>query len=348
MKKETEKPKDKWVRVIFIPIVGILTTLLFAKQQPESASTLIYVNAVVSIFSTFILWQGNRFIVILLRNRFADYKQIANRLFWQILLCTAFSLLASNSIFLTLKHLFPASPLCNEDRIYMSQYSLIITFLIIAIYEGTYYFGKWRTALIEAEELKRESIVSQFEALKSQVNPHFLFNSLNTLTALIEENPTTAVRFVSQLSQVYRYVLQSKEKGLTDLKTELEFTQSYIFLLQNRFEKNLVVQLNIEPQLYAKKIAPLCIQMLIENAIKHNIIASDRPLRIEIYAENNTYLVVKNNLQKKNFSELNHGLGLPNIIHRYAFLTTEEVRIEQTTESYKVSLPLIEDENSHH
>ena len=255
--------------------------------------------------------------------------------------CAIFSLSISNLIFSLIQLGFPDSHLCFKDRLLMSQTSIILTFLIIAIYECAYFFGKWKSTLIHAEELKRESVLSQFEALKSQVNPHFLFNSLNTLTALIEENPGIAVRFVSQLSQVYRYVLQSKERELTDLKTELEFTQSYIFLLQNRFEKNLQIEINVEEKFNAKKIAPLCLQMLIENAIKHNIVSSDKPLKIDIAVDTDENIFVKNNLQKKNFSEHNTGLGLPNIISRYSYLSTKEVRIEQSDLYYTVSLPLL-------
>lgn len=341
MKKEIEKPKDRWARIVFIPLVGFLTTLLFGKQGSEVPENFIYINIFISIFSTLILWEGNRYIVILLRNQYQDYRQVGKRLLWQLALCTGFSLLASNIIFLSLMRMFPGAPLCNADRIYMSQLSLIITFLIIAIYESSYFLGKWKEALVHAEELKRESIIAQFETLKSQVNPHFLFNSLNTLTALIEENPSIAVRFVGQLSQVYRYVLQSREKELSDLKTELEFTQSYIFLLQNRFEKNLQINLNIEEKYLGKKIAPLCLQMLIENAIKHNIVSAEKPLIIEISVDEKEYIYVKNRLQKKNFSEHNHGLGLPNISKRYSILTEKEVKIEQNEFEFKVSLPLL-------
>ena len=296
--------------------MGLLTTFLLKKQSGSVDNSFIYINAVISIFSAFILWQGNRYIVVLLRNKFPDYRQIVKRLLLQILLCAGFSLLASNTIYLSLTHLFPSAPLCNADRVFMSQLSLIITFLIIAIYESTYFFGKWKSALVHAEELKRENVVSQFETLKNQVNPHFLFNSLNTLTALIEENPSLAVRFVAQLSQVYRYVLQSREVDVSDLKTELEFTQSYIFLLQNRFEKNLQINLSVDEKFYAKKIPPLCLQMLIENAIKHNVVSSEKPLSIVISTEGEEAILCKNNLQKKNFSEQNNGLGLPNIINR--------------------------------
>ncbi len=339
--KKIEKPKDKWVRIIFIPLVGFVTTLLFERQKEGQDSNFIYINIAISIFSTFILWQGNRYILILLRNRFSNYKEVINRLIWQLLLCTGFSLLASNGVFLSLMRIFPTAPLCNDDRIYMSQLSLIITFLIIAIYESTYFFGKWKAALVHAEELKSERIISQFETLKSQVNPHFLFNSLNTLTALIEENPVLAVKFVGQLSHVYRYVLQSREKDVTDLKTELDFTQSYIFLLQNRFEKNLKIELKVDQKYYSKKIAPLCLQMLIENAIKHNVVSSEKPLFIEIYVDEKEYIIVKNTIQKKNSVEHNHGLGLPNIVNRYALLSESPVRIEQTDLFYLVALPLL-------
>ena len=159
-KSEIEKPKDKWARIIFIPLVGFVSTLLFDKGVNPVIGFAFVINICVCIFSTFILWQVNRYIVILLRNKFPDYKQIANRLLWQILLCTIFSLSMSNIIFTLLQTAFPLAQLCFKDRLLMSQTSLIITFLIIAIYESAYFFGKWKTALIHTEELKRENVVS--------------------------------------------------------------------------------------------------------------------------------------------------------------------------------------------
>lgn len=336
-----EKPKDKWARIIFIPLMGFISTLLFERQRTGGDSNFIYINIVISILSTFLFWEGNRAIVIRLRQRFPLYNQVAKRLFWQILLCTAFSVFTSNFIFYTLTNLFPDVPLCKSDRLYMSQLSLILTYLVIAVYESTYFFGKWKATLVHAEELKRESVEAQFESLKNQVNPHFLFNSLNTLTALIEENPSLAVRYVNQLSQVYRYVLQSREKEVTNLKTELEFTTSYIFLLQKRFEQNLNFIVTIEEKYLSKKIAPLCLQMLIENAIKHNIVSSERPLNIHISIENENYITVINNLQLKNFPDHNTGIGLPNIVKRYSYLSESEVKIDESKSFFKVSLPLI-------
>ena len=177
--------------------------------------------------------------------------------------------------------------------------------------------------------------------MKNQVNPHFLFNSLNTLTALIEENPNIAVRYVEQLSQVYRYVLQSREKEVVDLKTELEFTSSYIFLLQNRFEKNLEISVAVPENFYSFSIAPLSLQMLIENAIKHNVVSSSKPLKIEIGIESDDYIFVKNIMQKKNVIEQSSKLGLPNIVSRYNYLSNKKVVIAQNENSFKVSLPLI-------
>lgn len=336
-----EKPKDKWARIIFIPLMGLLVTLLFDKREYATNNGIVVINIVVSIFSTFILWQGNRYIVILLRSKFADYNDVLQRIVWQLIASTIFSLCASNLIYFTLMYMFPQFPLCNEDRVFMSQLSLILTFLVISIYEGTYYFGKWKEALVHGEELKRQQISAQFESLKSQVNPHFLFNSLNTLTALIEENPDLAVRFVAQLSLVYRYVLQSKDKETVELKTELEFTESYIFLLRYRFENNLKVNIQLEEKYLRKSLAPLALQMLIENAIKHNVVSADKPLLIDIYIENEQFVVVKNTLQRKNNFEQNNGLGLPNILKRYSYLSQIEPRIEQTETYFKVLLPLL-------
>jgi sensor histidine kinase YesM len=220
---------------------------------------------------------------------------------------------------------------------------LLVLFVITAMVTlelGLFLLNRWRYSLAELERFKKENAEFQFESLRSQVNPHFLFNSLNTLSSLIYEDQEKAGAFIRELSDVYRYILENRGKELVSLGEELTVARSYIYLVQLRFEKNLDVDLNVPEAAHVREIAPLTLQLLIENAVKHNVIARKKPLYIAIFVEQD-YLVVKNNLQKKESREYSSQLGLKNIKSRYAFLTDRTMEILETKTEFIVKIPLI-------
>ena len=190
--------------------------------------------------------------------------------------------------------------------------------------------------------LQEENIISQFESLKAQVNPHFLFNSLNVLSSLIYIDQQKASKFVRQLSKVYRYVLEHKDMDTISIKEELPFIESYIFLLKTRFDQNLIVDLNIPEDRTSMKVAPMVIQLLIENAIKHNIVSKAKPLSVAIYLKDD-YLEVRNNLQLKSSTEVSSKVGLNNIKKRYEYLTNRKVLIEESDNAFVVMIPLLDE-----
>jgi len=194
--------------------------------------------------------------------------------------------------------------------------------------------------LAELERFKKENAESQFESLRAQVNPHFLFNSLNTLSSLIYENQEKAEAFIRELSDVYRYILENRGVERIELQKEMEVAKSYIYLVQLRFDKNLKITVDIPRKWFSKFIAPLTVQMLIENAVKHNIISERKPLWVEIIVENEM-LIVKNNLQKKESKVTSNQMGLSNIKSRYGYLTNVPVEILETGEEFIVKIPLI-------
>jgi len=202
------------------------------------------------------------------------------------------------------------------------------------------FFRNWKEVAIQQEKLKREQLALQYETLKSQVNPHFLFNNLNSLTSLISTNPEKAIDFVKKLSEVYRYVLDQKDQELVALNTELKFVESYIFLQKIRFDSNLEVQMNVE--LINFRVIPLSIQMLVENAIKHNEISDRNPLQIRIFVSDDQYLMVENRLQKKPGSE-GTGSGIENIKSQYGFFTDKKVIISENGERFLAGIPLLTD-----
>ncbi len=218
--------------------------------------------------------------------------------------------------------------------------SFLVSALVIATYESLSFYLHLQYAVAEKAELERQNVESQLEGLRNQVNPHFLFNSLNTLVYLIPEDPDKAVRFVQQLSKVYRYVLESREARIIPLHDELEFLKAYVFLLKERFGDNLRVELHDLNGNNGHAIVPLSLQMLFENAIKHNVISTEKPLNIEVFAENG-HLVVRNNLQRKNQVMDSTGVGLENIRTRYRMLTDKDVEVIVSREYFTVLLPMI-------
>ena len=177
--------------------------------------------------------------------------------------------------------------------------------------------------------------------MKNQVNPHFLFNSLNTLTYLIPEEPDKAVNFVQKLSKVYRYILEIRDQKIVTISDELEFLNAYVFLLKERFGENLNIDIDIPQKYYHSKIVPLSLQILFENVIKHNIISTQKPLMIKVSIQKDK-LIVKNNLQKKNQVISSTSMGLQNIKNRYQFFTKKEVDVIVTADSFLVALPLVD------
>ncbi len=174
------------------------------------------------------------------------------------------------------------------------------------------------------------------------MSPHFLFNSLNTLTTLIAENQKTAIDFTEKLSEVYRYILQNREKELVSLKDELDFVRSYVFLLQMRYPENLSVDFSIDERHLKQSIPPLTLQILVENAIKHNAISKAHPLKIDIYVDNGKSVVVRNNLQLKKTIEKSTKTGLSNIRKRYQYFGKRNIDIINTATNFLVAAPLLD------
>ena len=199
-------------------------------------------------------------------------------------------------------------------------------------------------ANIKLIQLQKDNLQSQFEVLKQQVNPHFLFNSLNVLTSLIKVEPDLAEAFTEKLSKVYRYVLENKEKDMVPLSTELDFINAYIYLLNIRFMDKVFVDIDISKNKYEKLILPMALQLIIENAIKHNTFSKQKPLKININVDQNSFLVVENNLQVRESYVQSTGVGLTNIKSRYKLIVDKEPEFLKTELSFIVKIPLINNE----
>ena len=231
-----------------------------------------------------------------------------------------------------------------EDTHHRSSLTFIISLIgalfIATLYQGIRFITNWKQYVIRSEQLEKENLVAKYETLKKQVHPHFLLNGLNTLISLIENNEKTASEYAQNLSDFLRFLLTQQSKELITLKEELEIVSQYAYIQQIRFNNNVSIKLNVPEEFLNKKLPPLAVQMLVENAIKHNIISNKKPLNIHIGLSGEKLLVV-NNLQKKQQVSSTE-IGLNNIDKRYKFISDQRPEIVTNENEFKVKLPLIQ------
>ncbi len=228
----------------------------------------------------------------------------------------------------------------ERERFEYYQFGLWITLVIIGVFHVIYFYNRYQQNKLKEQKVIAGTASAKFDALKNQLDPHFLFNSLNVLTSLIEENPNQAQKFTTSLSKVYRYVLEQKNKELVTVDEELQFAKTYMSLLKMRFEDSIIFTMperSINPE---SRVVPLSLQLLLENAVKHNMVTSSKPLNIRIYEDGGS-LVVENNLQPKQIVKKSSGVGLNNIMQRYKLLTKKEVDINKQANSFAVAIPML-------
>lgn len=226
----------------------------------------------------------------------------------------------------------------NSTENYLRSTIISLTFALI--FYAIYYYRYRQENKVKEQKIIANTASAKFDALKNQLDPHFLFNSLNVLSSLIEEDPYQAQKFTSSLSKVYRYVLEQKSKDLVLVDEELKFAKTYVRLLKMRFEDSIVFDILEESKDPEAKIVPLSLQLLIENAVKHNVVTSSKPLHLKVF-EQDGELVVVNNLQEKQVVKKSTGVGLYNIRERYALLTDRKVVIDKTAKEFSVRLPIL-------
>lgn len=337
---------DAGLMLAMIPTLAFVIPIVFFGvrfHSPPYYDWDIYLH---TLLTTAAIWIGNRYIMIWARNRYPDFYDVKKRLTVQSGVMLAYTFLATNVLGIILKDFCSLGEAAFAGRtlgdmlINANSTSLFCSITITAIYESKYFMNELKRSVEEKELLKRESLNAQLDALRTQINPHFLFNNLNTLTAIIPEDPDMAVKFVQQLSKVYRHILEVKDEPAISLEEELGVLKSYAFLLQTRFGKNLIIQVDIDSELLSQKVVPLSLQLLLENCIKHNVVSEDHPLFIHVYAEEGK-LVVRNNLQLKKQVAESVGIGLENIRQRSRLLTDKVVEVVAGPENFIVSVPLI-------
>ncbi|MCD4731672.1 MAG: histidine kinase [Bacteroidales bacterium] len=337
--------KNKWIRWGSILFLGILFRFLL-----DVIYSLIYRNY--SLLQSFDKYLFTIVITFLfLESIYRVNKILDKKIKWEIkpykrfiiqwALTLAISLLFAIVIRWIVVLIFISFTYVNLlDEIILIIFVLLITTTATVVDLSIFLLEKWRFSFAELERFKKQNAEFQFESLRAQVNPHFLFNSLNTLSSLIFLDQKKAESFVRELSDVYRYILENKDRELVTLKKELDILKSYVYLILLRFEQNLSVSIDVEKNKDNLLIVPLSLQMLVENATKHNIISKKKPLKVKIYSEDN-YIVVSNILQKKEITNYSSKLGLENIKSRYGFMTDNKVEIIESSDEFIVKVPLI-------
>ena len=216
---------------------------------------------------------------------------------------------------------------------------LIITFIISSFMHGRSFLFSYKAAIVEGEELKRANLAGRYESLQNQVNPHFLFNSLNVLSSLVYKDADLSAKFIEQLAEVYRYVLEARHHEVVPLADEKKMLDAYLFLLGIRFEEQLDVSVDL-PTTPDDVVPPLVLQMLVENAVKHNVASRRKPLRLRITREGDT-LAVWNSFQPKQQLHTSLGVGLENIRERYVLLSKKSPDIRRDDTGFEVRLPIL-------
>lgn len=331
--------RDRTQRFIGIPAVALLLTLVF--MQDEGSTTSFPVAYIIGFVYTLAIWESNRKLFIICNLYYPKVEQTPLRLVVQFLASLIVTTSIASIMLLMEVYVFETCSFDQENWLEKVSHSLIPTGIITIIYEARAYFIRWKNAMQETEQLKRENLSIQLQGLKNQISPHFLFNSLNTLATIIPEDPVQSVEFVQQLSNTYRYLLEQRDKNLIELATELDFIESYFFLQKIRFGDNLELIIEVSDHHKQLRLPPLSMQLLLENAIKHNIISKDKPLTIRIRSTNDQQLIISNNLQPRLMVEPSTGIGLKNIESRYQHMGVDGVQVSRSDLEFIVQIPLL-------
>ncbi len=334
--------KIEWLTFLLLApvLVLVMNNLLYGDEflKPE----ILRITAPWLLTFFLISWYVHITVMHLLRLKYPAYHQTYKRI----------TLLYSSHIFLTSSSLFLMFGFFGYFHTmgYKMDYTsikwcivigVLLTVIATSTWEGSYIFQLWRNSTKEKEMLQKLNLQNEFDALKSQVNPHFLFNSLNSLSSLIQEKPADAEIFLDEMSKVYRYILRSAKQELTDLSTEVKFLTSYKYLLKTRYSDGLNLSIDVPENVSQFYLPPLTLQMLVENAIKTNVVLKDRPLSINVMLDDNNRVIVKNNMQKKSGVNYSDDSKLSNIAMKYKLLNQPEIIVNETSEHFSVSIPLI-------
>ncbi|GAB3709352.1 hypothetical protein GCM10027592_45430 [Spirosoma flavus] len=329
---------DFLVYLLNYPAVIIANYLIFGPTYFQDRPLFIGSTLIINI------WGGLIFVILTtwmkyMRFRFGGPDQFGQRLLYSMLMYVAVMETTIPIVFWIYGQLgYPYKP---EIIPWIMMIGFVTNVVSAGCHEAIFTYNQLRESTRREFQLKQLHMQQQMDVLKQQVNPHFLFNSLNSLLTLIGESPQQAEVFTEELSSVYRYVLRANEQDLTDLATELEFINSYTHLLRTRYGAGFDLLIQVDHRFRTYQIPPLTLQLLVENAVKHNIVMKSKPLTIEIQTDALANLHVRNNIQKKKQGVVSNGVGLNNILAKYEMLGQPRPSVREETGQFVVALPLI-------
>lgn len=329
--------KRSFLLLFFVIILLAVAYYLYVIQLPVD----IYYTVGWIIVVLILLVLGNGFISKQFNKRLPWLRFGKRRLFVHLFLGIIYSLVIINVAYLLFKLLLTKESPTTEQLIVTNAYGLVIFIPAFCVYFSLHFLKHWQESELETERFKKETLKSQFDNLKNHLDPHFLFNNLNILSALIDKDTAESKVFLDKFADVYRALLKTKDEDLITLQDELDFINAYIYLLKTRFEENVIFNINIEKDVLMKMIPPLTIQLLIENAIKHNIISEKKPLVVDVTSVEGGVQVCNSLYQRTDLEETS-GSGLDNIRNRYAYFSDESVEVTKTENKFCVTIPLIE------
>jgi len=347
MIKRKARLNDRNLRLIGMALLSLLYTTavnLPAVIEENRSWAKQYITDFIFIV---VCWSITREIIILIRRMFPGIRNTRPRVVL-LFVCTVVLSFVEGFLIVSLLNYTNYYELSFNltDFFYTSGLILVFSMMIMAVYESLYTMGEWNKLTVEAESLKRENLQSQLDSLKEQVKPHFLFNSLSTLIGLIDEDKTRAKKFVEELAYVYRYLLQSSEKALIPLSEELNFIKAYYYLLKTRFDDRLILDIYVGKDTEQGLIPPLTLQILLENAVKHNTISPEKPLHVVISETGKQQIAITNNLQLRTQSVISTQTGLANLAAKYQLLQQPTPEIIETSDKYTVQITLIPNPHS--
>jgi two-component system LytT family sensor kinase len=338
------RPKKVYIYgfVISMPfIVFALNHIIYDERAGREWQIWIF-STLLLYFIGFFSWYAHVQYEYFIQRKFPGLSQTPKRIFYKLL--TNLFVMTPSVILIFLVydwfHILGYS-LKTEDLKWGYIVGLCINFLFVTLWEVLYLLSKYKESLSERELLEKMNMEQEFENLKNQINPHFLFNCFNTLSSLIQEDKREAEKFLDELSKVYRYLLKSNEDGISTVEKELKFIQSYYRLLKTRYGSGLQLTTDVDKRYYSYLLPSLCLQLLVENAVKHNIVSRLQPLVIEIFTAAGNKLVVNNNLQRKQISKISTRIGLNNIRSKYKLIRQEGFQVIEGETNFMVVLPLV-------
>jgi sensor histidine kinase YesM len=332
--------------IVSFKISMIFTVIFSACLGGDLNVRNVLITFFISCLYSFLVGFGNGYINVYLDKKWDWLEQTNLRVYYGILVTVLYTVpivLGINYYIYVILQNVSREVFFSDKMIWVHLFYIILALGVSTFMQARSFMVKWRQA--SKFEITQQKIIAgtanaKFESLKNQIDPHFLFNSLNVLSSLIEENPDNAQRFTTSLSKIYRYVLEQKDKELVSVEDELSFAKTYMNLLKMRFENSLFYELpttNINPD---AKVVPLSLQLLLENTVKHNIVSEQKPLHIRIFIDGD-YLAIQNDFQKKEVLQDRQGVGLQNIVNRYGIITNRKVLIEQNEKTFTVKIPIL-------